>query len=421
MNISETVEAINDRIFDHVGEYLSEFEFRKGNDRWTSHLHVDMTPGSSRSEAYIRKVDPYFVHDVSKGEGKQIYKLYSEIHGVSYVEAVNAAATLVGVDQITGDIVGHGPLRASRSVSRPATRASSAPRMEPQRLWTFDLACVYSTMYGFQFAKSNNFFMFLCSLFDLNTVRMLHTMYAIGTPGTSHGEEIVFWQIDKDGRPRGGKVIPYKSNGKRYRKEEGKTIYWIHSRMVKDGQLDPSWKLSQCLFGEHLLTLMPNKIVALVESEKTAVIGAGCYPDMVWLATGGKDQFSDKMKVLKGRTVLMYPDIDGMDSWRKQAQELNALGYKIKVSSFLEKHATDEQRTAKADIADVLVDMIHGGTFTPPPMRAQHHWLFNPDGTTRTDGQRQAAIAKSPANELLSNPIVKMVMDGLSLRPLWAV
>ena len=42
--------------------------------------------------------------------------------------------------------------------------------------------------------------------------------------------------------------------------------------MRRKGLLPEEWELSQCLFGEHLLSLYPDRTVALVESEKTAVI-----------------------------------------------------------------------------------------------------------------------------------------------------
>ena len=58
--------------------------------------------------------------------------------------------------------------------------------------------------------------------------------------------------------------------------------------MKKAGVLQESWTLTQCLFGEHLLKQYPKKVVALVESEKTAVICAGLMPRFLWLATGGK-------------------------------------------------------------------------------------------------------------------------------------
>ena len=46
------------------------------------------------------------------------------------------------------------------------------------------------------------------------------------------------------------------------------------------------------LLGKYLLPLFPEKPVALVESEKTAIICAGLIPKFIWLATGGKSQRS---------------------------------------------------------------------------------------------------------------------------------
>ena len=60
------------------------------------------------------------------------------------------------------------------------------------------------------------------------------------------------------------------------------------------GQLPENWELTQCLFGEHLLSAIDEKqkTVALVESEKTAIIASCIMPKYIWLATGGKSQFN---------------------------------------------------------------------------------------------------------------------------------
>ena len=71
------------------------------------------------------------------------------------------------------------------------------------------------------------------------------------------------------------------------------------------------WRLSQCLFGEHLLQDKVNANVALVESENTAVICFLLMPEYVWLATGGKSQFGDKLNVLHQRVIFTFPDVDG--------------------------------------------------------------------------------------------------------------
>lgn len=91
----------------------------------------------------------------------------------------------------------------------------------------------------------------------------------------------------------------------------------------KQRVLAEDWQLSQCLFGEHLLKTHPDKVVVLVESEKSAVIGSAIFPDYVWLATGGKSQMrEEKLRVLSGRTVLLFPDADAYAEWKQRAESM---------------------------------------------------------------------------------------------------
>ena len=113
--------------------------------------------------------------------------------------------------------------------------------------------------------------------------------------------------------------------------------------------LPKNWTLTQCLFGEHLLAKHPDAKVALVESEKTAVIAAGILPKYIWLATGGKFQFNARLSVLKGRTIIAFPDVDGYDLWRRKAAEMREL--QITVSDLLERVATPEDKKNHIDIA----------------------------------------------------------------------
>ncbi|MDE6871627.1 MAG: hypothetical protein K2J62_05840 [Bacteroidales bacterium] len=92
---------------------------------------------------------------------------------------------------------------------------------------------------------------------------------------------------------------------------------WGHSLLKKSGTLDESWHLAQCLFGEHILQQDPDPI-ALVESEKTAIISSGLMLQYLWLATGGKSQLSqEKLSVLTGRRVIAFPDIYGYEGWKR--------------------------------------------------------------------------------------------------------
>ena len=174
--------------------------------------------------------------------------------------------------------------------------------------------------------------------------------YKVG--GLATGETI-FWQIDKDGRCRSGKCIPYGSDGHRI-KNNGHEVTWMHSLLKKDGILPKDWELTQCLFGEHLLH--DGCKVGLVESEKTAIICSIVYPDKVWLATGGKNGLEgDKMAVLKNYSVAVYPDADAVDKWRERVTRMKSLGYDIVC---VDLKYTDDQVENKFDIADLICATI---------------------------------------------------------------
>ena len=65
--------------------------------------------------------------------------------------------------------------------------------------------------------------------------------------------------------------------GLRIKDPSAKTpITWVHALLKQKGVLPQECELTQCLFGKHLLKKYPDKPVILVESEKTAIIGAGC-------------------------------------------------------------------------------------------------------------------------------------------------
>ena len=87
----------------------------------------------------------------------------------------------------------------------------------------------------------------------------------------------------------------------------------------------------------------------------------------------------EKMKVLAGRTVILFPDVDAYEDWKKQAKTLTFC--KVIVSNVLEKRASFEQRSAKIDIADMIIDELKDG-YVPPKPEAEYQWLF---GKPKTD------------------------------------
>ena len=239
---------------------------------------------------------------------------------------------------------------------------------------------------------NSTFIFFLCGLFDRYslespTIEKLMNDYVLGA--TKNGS-IIYWQIDSKGKVRTGKVMKYDPNTG-HRIKDGGGINWIHAIMKKQQLLPEDYNLVQCLFGEHLLKMYPTKVVALVESEKSALIASGVYPEYIWLATGGKSQLSiDKLKVLQGRTVIMFPDVDGFEYWSNKAKEVEAIGCKVVVSDLLEKNATVEDRENKIDLADWLIRQLSIETVTEV-----RHELSEAERTLQT------MIEKNPALQLL--------------------
>lgn len=236
---------------------------------------------------------------------------------------------------------------------RPSTPIQQRPKQQPQQ----EISYIPFQYVEKSISYNSSFIRFLCGLFDRlslesPTIERLMQDYALGA--TKDGD-IIYWQIDAKGKVRTGKVMKYDPNTGRRIKDAG-GINWIHAVMKKQKLLPDDYNLVQCLFGEHLLRMYPTKIVALVESEKSALIASGVYPDYIWLATGGKSQLSiDKLKVLQGRTVIMFPDVDGFEYWSNKVKDVEAIGCKVIVSDLLEKNATDEDRTNKIDLADWLI------------------------------------------------------------------
>ena len=176
-----------------------------------------------------------------------------------------------------------------------------------------------------------------------------HADRAIGSYfiGTSENGGTVFWQIDLQGNMRTGKIIMYDNNGC---KQEDVTLplQWMHSVLNL-----PNFNLSQVLFGEHLLK-DNNKPVAIVESEKTAIIGSIYLPDMIWLACGSNGLLHiDKCRCLQGRSVILYPDSGCYNEWSEKASELSKI-CNVGVST-LEQYVPEQERQSGFDIADYFV------------------------------------------------------------------
>lgn len=261
---------------------------------------------------------------------------------------------------------------------RPSTMDHGLSTMD-YRLSTIDQKVFRQSLGGYH---QNNFTSWLLGLFGGDITRAVISKYLVGTskhwPGAT-----VFWQVDENGAIRTGKVMLYGHDGKRVKKPFNH-ITWAHVLLGKSVESEspqvrktegtagaspasglpqcscfrtfPTSRtsgLQQCLFGTHLLREEPWKPVAVVESEKSAIIASVYLPQFVWLAAGSLNNLNPvKCAVLKGRNVTLFPDLNAFEKWQRKAAEL---GMGFKISALLEQTATDAERRDGLDIADYLL------------------------------------------------------------------
>ncbi len=216
----------------------------------------------------------------------------------------------------------------------------------------------------------NNFVQYLITLFGFDKANELVGRYRIGTSKHWPGA-VVFWQIDAAGKVRTGKIMLYnRHTGKRV-KEPFNHITWAHSLLVGSKQFavgsqastaccqpaTANFSLQQCLFGEHLLSENPGLPVAIVESEKTAIMASAMLPGFVWLAAGSLNNLNPRIcKVLQYRQVLLFPDLMAYDKWKAKAALLQRElpGTTFKVFATLEKFANDDEKRKGLDLGDLV-------------------------------------------------------------------
>nr|WP_321222305.1 DUF6371 domain-containing protein [uncultured Psychroserpens sp.] len=221
---------------------------------------------------------------------------------------------------------------------------------------------------------SNNLFIqYLKTKFVPVDIEDVIKRYFIGSSNHWNGATI-FWQVDEEMRIRAGKVMLYNpSSGKRV-KHPYPHINWMHKVLHSDNyeilntniikchtgvlrkdqnvlHKDNPFVLQQCLFGLHNLHNEIYKTIALVESEKTAIMMSIYLPCYLWMATGSKSNFkSSVLQPLKGRKIIAFPDKTEYKVWNAKSSILRKEGFNIVCSEILEK--------IKLEDGDDLVDLL---------------------------------------------------------------
>jgi len=195
-------------------------------------------------------------------------------------------------------------------------------------------------------------------------VALIISQYKLTTSGDfwiadgKYSDGVMFWQFDIKERIRTAKVMRYNpTTGKRIKRPKN-YIHWIHSALKYQKKIS-KFNLHQCFFGEHLLNQYPSKKVAIVESEKTACIMSQILTEYVWLATGGSNGAkwteASVYSVLRGREVVLFPDLGQYNSWNEKSKLLQSVGLRVECSNFFESSVSHDDKKNGYDIADFAI------------------------------------------------------------------
>jgi hypothetical protein len=202
---------------------------------------------------------------------------------------------------------------------------------------------------------NSNFVRFLRKYFTDVQIAEAANNYLLGA---TRNKEVIFWQVDIHGNIRTGKIMQYNPQTGRRLKTGYGGINWVHHKLKKSNPSYTHFNLSQCYFGEHLLRLYPDKPVAIVEAEKTAVIASMIIPNYNWLAAGNLNGLNvEKSRILSDKSVILYPDAGCYERWLRKAEQINKeIPLHLTVSNFPENFATPQQIRDGYDLADYIIE-----------------------------------------------------------------
>lgn len=146
---------------------------------------------------------------------------------------------------------------------------------------------------------------------------------------------------------------------------------------ITDDPENPSYKLNKrrdkwAYFGEHLLSIENHNLncnslqfirkVAIVESEKTAVVCALVYPEYIWIATGSMNNLTEeRLRPFKNLECVIFPDRDAFRKWSDMAEKLVKSGYCISVDTTVINTVGESHD----DMADIIVRAVKKSDNSP--------------------------------------------------------
>lgn len=311
------------------------------------------------------------------GEGGDSIKFVMSKYSLSFVDAVKYLAKMYGID--TNDYLDSVPVKRTNYV------AKTEPLSQTD-FYEFEQVGNMQEWNGKSRLSHLSCFL-IDSGFAKDIIKGAMSWYHVGVDSDGN---TWFWQIDNDGNAHTAHIIPYDpKTGRRLKKGDPRlhgletwwaqdVEYWQNTKGKSDEEKSHIRKryVTQCLFGEHLLNVHTDNAICIVESEKTGLIMSMIDRDKkTWIATGGKGNLSvEKLKALRGRYVILYPDVDAYYEWEQKLSDIKSKlydEYKIrltirdvgtKVKEFLKVDVIPDW-ARKFDIADL--ELFKRGVWRP--------------------------------------------------------
>ena len=199
----------------------------------------------------------------------------------------------------------------------------------------------------------------------LLTVDQMHHAAQRYCLGKTKGGQPIFWMIDDMLQPLDAHIAPDS---------------WISTILKRREPLLQYWHVQHCLFGLHLLShteitenteiksvssvksMVGNMPIAIVESERSAVVLSELFPESLWMAYVSTPHLApDLLAPLEGHTVTIYPRTDSTMStylffldYAEMVLRHHSLD--LHIDSTLEDHASDPQKSRCIDILDFLFE-----------------------------------------------------------------
>jgi len=343
VNILDVAEALDMKLYGRNGNTRKALCF----------IHEDQTP--SLSFNISKRCWKCF----ACGEGGGPVQLVMKHENLDY----DAACQWI-IKQLHIDVVEQN-YRPMVQLQKPQTRHQTSSYVSLENKWDYLAPSLVS-----QYRSSDSIFcqsMIECNILTHEQIVHAAEVYRLGT---WKGGEVIFWSIDNHQNVCEGKIMTYLHDGHRSHDTKPSTVS-TKLKYTDHPVLPREWQAHRCLFGLHLLADANPKevIVAIVESEKTAIICSERMPiisggkeRVIWLACGGLTMLSPDMFLpLKGHRIILFPDTDDKGAafklWSDIASDTQKkLGHPIFVSNILERLASDNQKLRKIDIADFIIE-----------------------------------------------------------------